>query len=258
MTLDRPSWRWSRAGNAVAMPNGRHDLAALDAGGVVSDQTIALDPYCAATGVPLERSWRAPLTPADASRLHATLREIRHALDACARLLPECVAWAGAVVRVIVPLRSDGAGAWSSGSRPEIPGLIQLTGLVGPTMALEGLVHEAAHHHFTLLEAAGPLVDPGHDALYPSPLRSDPRPLRSVLLASHALAHIVAFYDEGLATGLLSAGWADRRAGLVRRLDAGLASAERGRPHCTESGAQLVARMTAVSSSGRAPAARSG
>ena len=148
---------------------------------------------------------------------------------------------------MIVPIRAETAGAWSSGSQPEIPGLIQLTGLTGPALALEALVHEAAHHHFTMHEANGPFVDPEHRDLYHSPLRSDARPLRNVLLAVHALRHMVAFYEDGLAAGLLSAEWAPRQAQLVERLSAGLTTLKSGRSHFTRQGEDMVAFIRAGS-----------
>jgi HEXXH motif-containing protein len=241
VTLDQPAWRWLRAGTAAEIPAGRHDLNRLVAADVpLRDQVIAIDPYCLATGFPLRHSWSAPLAPAESSLLDATVRETGHALASLARLLPDCVHWAAAVVHVIVPLCSESAASWSSGSQPELPGLIHLSGLTGPVVALEGLVHEAAHHHCTMLEASGPLIDPGHRDLYPSPLRVEPRPLRNVLLAVHALRHIVAFYEAGLGSGLLSPEWDVRRSYLTALLEAGLATLRGGRPHYTPRGEQLL------------------
>jgi HEXXH motif-containing protein len=58
------------------------------------------------------------------------------------------------------------------------------------------LVHETAHHLLYVTEAAGPLIDPEEGRLFTSPLRHDPRPLRGILLAYHALAFICAFYSD--------------------------------------------------------------
>ncbi len=242
MTIERATWRWSRAGTAVETPAGRHDVNQLVASdNPARDRHIAIDPYCVATGFPLDRSWRAPFTPAESSLLAATVRETRYALDTLERLLPDCAHWAAALVHVVVPLRAESTGSWSSGSQPEIPGLIQLTGLTGPALALEGLVHEAAHHHFTMLEASGPFVDPLHGDLYSSPLRAEPRPLRNVLLAVHALRHMVDFYKDALESGLLSPEWASRQSHLTSRLESGLASLMTGRPHYTVRGEALLA-----------------
>ena len=71
--------------------------------------------------------------------------------------------------------------------------------------AIEALVHESAHQHLFMAETAGALVDPRHTAIYKSPLRDDPRPLRGVLLACHALAYIAAYYTDALQASLSAA-----------------------------------------------------
>ena len=249
LTLEHPSWRWSVDGRAVPVPAGRHDLASLVAEDRIIDPVdpvvlpaIAIDPFCRSTGLPLPLSWIEPLTPADASLVDMAIREIGHALALFARTLPACARWASAVTRVMVPLRHDGT-TWSSGSQPEIPGLIHVSGLHGPVAALEGLVHESAHHYFTMREAREPLIDPGHEKLYPSPLRSAGRPLRSVFLAVHALRHIVAFYDGGLETGLLGPEWRDRRDHAEGLLDQGRATLIGARGHFTSPGDMLLSML---------------
>jgi HEXXH motif-containing protein len=269
-TLEYPSWRWSADGRAVPVPAGRHDLASLVAGDsslmahdasathptirdpIIDDTidptdpvvvpAIAVDPFCRSTGLPLPLSWIEPLTPAEASLVDMAVREIGHALALFARTLPACAKWAAAVTRVLVPLQHDGT-TWSSGSQPEIPGLIHVSGLHGPVAALEGLVHESAHHHFTMREANAPLIDPAHENLYPSPLRSAHRPLRSVFLAVHALRHIVAFYDDGLEAGLLSPDWRGRRDHAEGLLDQGLTTLVSARPHFTSSGDMVLSTL---------------
>jgi HEXXH motif-containing protein len=106
--------------------------------------------------------------------------------------------------------------------------------------ALEALVHESAHHHFTMSEVAAVFVDPDHRGLYPSPLRRDPRPLGRVLLAVHALWHMVIFYDDAMAAGLVTAEWRDRRDYLDRQCIDGLATLQRALPHLTRAGRSLI------------------
>jgi HEXXH motif-containing protein len=248
ITLDRPSWRWSVAGHPLPVRAGQHDVAQLVAPEVLATDrrlpayTVAVDPYCQSLGFLLPRSWSEPLSPADASLVTMTVREIDHALALFARMMPACAGWVASVTRVIVPLRPYRA-VQSSGSQPELPGLIQLAGLHGPVAALEGLVHESAHHHFTMLEAAEPLVEPRHQDLYRSPLRDEPRPLRNVLLAVHALRHIVIFYEDGAECGLLTADWRSRQSYLEHLLKEGLTSLVRGRPHFTTSGDMLLGAL---------------
>jgi HEXXH motif-containing protein len=57
-----------------------------------------------------------------------------------------------------------------------------------------------------IAEAESALVDPDHEGLYSSPLRPEPRPLRGILLAYHAIAYICAFYEEVISAGLGQAG----------------------------------------------------
>jgi hypothetical protein len=245
VTLDRPSWRWSPRGEAVRVPAGHHNLAGFHARDAAVDDPrarFAIDLYCRSLGFPLARAWAEPLDAhGDVPSLAAmAVREITQALNALVQRLPECAAWASSVTRVIVPLQHEGTER-SSGSQPDIPGLIHVAGLHGPVAALEALVHESAHHHCTMLEAAGPWVDPDHREMYTSPLRPDPRPLGRVLLAVHALWHMVAFYDDGMETGLLDPAWSDRRNRLAQQLAAGLETIERAEPHLTETGRALVA-----------------
>jgi hypothetical protein len=248
ITLDRPSWRWAPHAGPIRLRPGHYDLGQCVAhhsqDGECDDPTrptIAIDALCRSTGFALPRAWPEPLEPTDGFPPLAAMsvREITHALDVFARRLPACAAWASAVSRVIVPLQHDGSER-SSGSYPDIPGLIQLAGLHSPVAALEGLVHESAHHHFTMLEAAGGFVDRDHRDLHPSPLRSEPRPLGRVLLAVHALWHMVIFYDDGMASGLFGPEWTDRRCHLEQQLVAGVATVQRGWQHLTRAGRTLI------------------
>jgi HEXXH motif-containing protein len=237
LTMDRPSWRWSKAGEPVAIPAGRYELAPEEAG----DPGIVLDAWCRSTGFPLAGCWTG-----ESSMLQMTLRETRHALAVFDRAMPECAAWARAVTRVIVPLR-DGGATSASGSQPDLPGLVQIAGLNGPVATLEGLVHESAHHHFTMVEAGGVLVDPEHRELYRSPLRDDPRSLRNVFLAVHALHYMVAFYEEALDCGILGPDWATRRDRLRSRFSDGMESLLSGRPHLTSRGECLLRGLIGAS-----------
>jgi len=240
LTLNRPSWCWSPRGEAIRVPAGRHDLALLAARDVLAGDRraiIAIDPYCRSTGFPLPRAVAPGAGVPSLAAMAA--REIAQALKALDERLPDCAAWASSVTSVIVPLQHEGTER-SSGSQPDIPGLIHVAGLHGPVAVLEALVHESAHHHLTMLEAAGPTIDPHHHETYPSPLRRDRRPLGRVLLAVHALWHMVAFYEDGMASGLLGSEWGDRRERLARQLADGLDTLERALPHLMPAGRAVV------------------
>jgi HEXXH motif-containing protein len=247
MSLPHQSWRWSPAGQPVIVPVGRLDLAELasdDANLARQENVVALDPHCRALGFTLSGSWPECPAPAEASRRDLAMRELAHAFALTARVLPACAAWVSAGTSVVVPVRSSDA-TWSSGSQPELPGLIHVAGLNGPVAGLEGLVHESAHHHFTMIEAQSPLVDQGYDGLHPSPLRRRPRPLAKVLLAVHALAHIAKFYEDAIDVGLLSGEWSDRRATVASLRDAGLATLADAYRHLTPAGDTLVRALAA-------------
>jgi HEXXH motif-containing protein len=246
LIIERPSWRWTAAGAAVGIPPGRHDLNELVANDTLGgEHGIALDPYCRSLGSPLPHSWIEFADRAEDSLLAMIARETAHALTLLASKLPECAAWARAVTQVVVPLH-EGVSTSASGSNPEVPGLIHIAGLSGPVLALEGLVHESAHHHFTIAETASRFVDPVHRDLYYSPLRAEPRSLRNVFLAVHALGYIVEFYRAGLNCGLLSQGWAKRRDLLMVRFKQGLSSLASGRRHATAKGDQLICALESV------------
>jgi HEXXH motif-containing protein len=101
------------------------------------------------------------------------------------------------MTQVAVPLRRIQSRYSKSFSCRQLPGVVFLT-IHDEVQVLEALVHETAHHYLFLAEMREPLVDPSHLSTYPSPLRSDPRPLLGVLLAYHALAYICAFYVDAL------------------------------------------------------------
>jgi uncharacterized protein len=168
---------------------------------------IALDIWCRllpsrSRPVLGEDSWptASPLTAEGDAELERDVRLFLRALTSGQRTLGPMLEWVTTVTKVVVPLRRR-EGVSRSSCAQELPGLIFLD-LPHGLQILESLVHESAHQYLFRAEAAGPLVEPGHTGLYRSPLRADPRPLRGVLLAYHALAYIGAFYADAVANGL--------------------------------------------------------
>jgi HEXXH motif-containing protein len=121
-----------------------------------------------------------------------------------------------------------------------MPGLVQIAGLNGPVAALEGLVHESAHHHFRMIEAGGLISQPHEGDAYRSPLRADPRPLRNVFLAMHAVRHVVAFYDDAIGVGLIGAEWSSRQDKLHALLEKGTSTLSRNQNQLTPRGEALL------------------
>jgi HEXXH motif-containing protein len=110
------------------------------------------------------------------------------------RNLPECSAWVGEVTHIAIPFRGEN-GLFRSRSHPDIPGVVELD-LLSEMEILEALVHESAHLYLYRAECEAPLIETGYEGLHRSPLRPEPRPLRGIMLAMHALAHIALFYRE--------------------------------------------------------------
>jgi hypothetical protein len=203
------TWMWTADGGGPIEP-GRHDLRALaqQFSGAKNSGAgrVEMDLWIDTVGLPLpdgivdyERwSWAhcQPLSPEDEGRLQREVVAFLVAREALMQDLSACASWVADVTRVIVPLRGTPETRFRSGSSASIPGLV-FTDIDGPVeQIIESLVHESAHHWLCVAEAAGPLVDPAHTLRYTSPLRTDPRPLRGIFLAFHALAFMSAYYRE--------------------------------------------------------------
>ena len=193
--LDRPRWCFSPTGGFV-LDAGCHDVAALATNLVAADVGLAVDPWCTLLGYPAPDT--CPATMPDPEDQRTTIeRNVLVALRAqayAAAAVPDISAWITSLVDVVVPL--DGtAPLGRSASRADLPGLVFLD-TMSEVAVLELLVHEAAHHLLYFEEVTGPLVDPDDAGLFRSPLRTDLRPLRGILLAYHALAFICAMYRD--------------------------------------------------------------
>lgn len=189
-------------GGGVRLCRGSHSLASLaELAGARTPWPLGLDMWSLAAHTEFSEDWPEDAAePADSAARNARL--FFRTLTAAQRFLPPIIEWASGATKVVVPLRNRGPG-WRSGSSNDLPGLIWLD-LLGALQIMEGLVHETAHHYFFLAEAAGGFVDKSHDSSYPSPFRSDMRPLRNVLLAYHALAYISRLYADARSAGFLA------------------------------------------------------
>ena len=202
LTVPAPTSAWTVAG--CDLPAGR---LALDEtshrrrpDGDAS--TLELDVWSDCLGEPLPGSWagQPPANAEESEQLEADIVRFLHALEFLDTHLPACRQWLIQTTRVAVPLRCAGDASQSI-SFPDVPALVALD-LRSDVLVLESLVHESAHVNLYLEERAGPLVDPTDDGRFHSPLRPDPRPLRGILMAFHALAFMSALYHDALvATG---------------------------------------------------------
>ncbi|MDB4912586.1 MAG: hypothetical protein JWM95_230 [Gemmatimonadetes bacterium] len=185
--VHRPTSVWLPSGG-VALAEGRHKASEIRRHLGPPQSSIAADvsAFSLVTGEVL-------VGPDDSH-----LRARRNADDVNVRLrqasaaLPEVLDWARGVVSTIVP--HQGRSRRSSSSDPRVPGVVWIA-LDDPDFVFEGLVHEAAHKYLDLADCAAPLTRES-PASFKSPLRTEPRTLRSVLVAYHALAYIAALYRE--------------------------------------------------------------
>jgi hypothetical protein len=205
--IPHPLWMWTPDGG-ILISEGKHDLQTL--GHLVvehqSPSKIALDVWCHSVGFSYPGSWATEmvLTNEQQQQLKQEIALFFKTLSVAEAWLEDCMTWITDVTKVIIPLRSQRTASFRSGSQQDVPGLIfcDLDVFGGEIQILEAIVHESAHLHFFMAEVARPLVDPEHQGRYSSPLRSDPRSLRGIFLAYHALAYICALYTELIHQGI--------------------------------------------------------
>ena len=245
-TASRELLCWAPDGGFV-VPTGRHQMQDLRWAPSEFAPPLAIDPWCASTGFPLTYSW--PTRAGDMAMLEDDLRRYCAFISAFRQLMPRCFEWVASATKVVIPLQR-GEGLHSS-SAEEFPGLIALDIPQDLVVFVELVVHESAHRHLYIADAGAPLVSPDHDALYPSPLRRDPRPLRAVLLAYHALAYIAAAYREAAAAGLLrSEELARERIQTIDKLNDARSTVDGARMHFTPDGLEFLRQTELVADYG--------
>lgn len=256
--IPQPLMLWS-PGGAVSIAAGEYALRQL--GTIVQTNAtpvpLALDVWCHTLGYPLEGSWAAEPTEtvvAEEQRLTAEIVDYCRTIALTARLMPPLLQWLLAATQVVIPTRG-GTGGFRSGSQANLPGLVYSDLHGGRMQILETLVHETAHNHLYVAEATGPLIDPEHTQRYYSPLRPEPRPLRGILLACHALAYICAAIRDARQSGFIDH---ERSAAtlldLQTRMDVAEATLlEQGR-HMTAWGRRFFDQTREVCAYGRAAA----
>jgi hypothetical protein len=253
--LPCPLVAWNRDGGS-SIPSGTYDLGQL---GVHARATewpfrIALDVWCHSFGFPYVGSWAGVSAGERMERAGELEVDIRCFMRAMALLeshLPACSDWVSSVTQVAIPLCSDRTGFFHSTSSPDLPGVVLIDLFGGELQILEALVHETAHLHLYRHEAYGPLVAPGHTRTYGSPLRPEPRPLRGIFLAYHALAYICALYKDGTQVGLVDHDDPDIP-NLLAKMNDAEATLLTHKEFLTNNGRDLLAETTQVAERVRA------
>jgi HEXXH motif-containing protein len=248
LTLARDTWLWMADGPLLA-PAGNHALASFTAAASMPDMLAVPDPWgdslpdTALAGDIGAAAWwaRPPLSEAAESELAGDIRTLLALQQQFGDTLPWAADWMRQVARVVVPLMRSDAEQFRSGSIAGVPGLVFVEVTHKALLIMEALIHESAHLHFHLAEFDNDFIAPGHDMLYASPLRRDPRPLRGIFLACHALLYMCAFYkDWERCTGDARAGQA--RLQLQPQRDAAAQVLRGARSHLSAAGDDFLSR----------------
>ena len=227
-----------------AIRRGIHDLSEICYSPV--RPRVCLDPYSLSLGEAAGESWGAisPIADEEMVTLKDQIRSFLSAVSTLEASHPACAKWMYQSARVAIPLYPNGEDRSRSWSSRTTPGAVHLDIPENELLILETLVHEAAHCHLYIEEVFGPLIDSADTDAYSSPLRPDPRPLRGILLAYHALAYICAFYSDAVAMGFGDEAFA---VGELRRAREKVNQAEQiildNESHLTDSG-RTFARQT--------------
>ncbi len=103
-------------------------------------------------------------------------------------------------IRVIIPLVRRDPKVHVSSTYSQLPGAIGLCHEENLRAQAEALIHEFCHNKLHLILEADPILEKNDRAVFYSPWRTDPRPLRGLLLGAHAFLN-VARYLAHLAAG---------------------------------------------------------
>lgn len=162
-------------------------LPTLNTGG----DEIVLLPAAALTGFRIEQFPAAPVARID-DRVVESCREALSLLD---QAVPEYHTWVCRILRHFVPLQG-GPGSLVSGSTAQYYGTTYLCLDVEPAAIGEMLVHEGSHQYYHILTWLGPVDDGSDETLYYSPVKRKGRPIAYILLAYHAFANVMLYYQR--------------------------------------------------------------
>lgn len=171
----------------------------------------------------------------------AVCEQFEQAAAFLSRYAPEYVEWSKAIVAGLIPLHGSRTQTQSS-THPLRFGFVAASVNGRPLQMAEGLVHETSHEYLHVAELHAQLVDGSDPLLYYSPLRKVGRPVRSILLAYHAVVNILLLYRASMARGYEDDGYCAHY--LQHYLDAasGMARDLLSSPGVTSAGRSLVQR----------------
>jgi HEXXH motif-containing protein len=242
-------------------------IGAVADGGVLDDAGRALPlvacpvARCGELALPLQAhgysvpgmSWAPPAVHSDLAFQVAHVPLVERGLGLVARHSPATFAQIPALLRwlAINPLREEYGENFASDS--ELPGAIAVLGIRHPHVIASASVHESHHNRLFFLEELEPLLEGERlgtqdDAVFYSPWREDPRPLRGVLHAVYVYVPEGRFWLDVLSsaaeTDPVRRLAVDRCARIPLQLALGLHQLER-HARFTSRGAEVFRRLAA-------------
>ncbi|MGN4561092.1 aKG-HExxH-type peptide beta-hydroxylase [Bacillus cereus group sp. MYBK5-2] len=220
VSVPEPIWAWFPDGGFMLSPD-RYSWSEIvtNKNLDIPFQNITIDPWSNSLGIrlasPSASEGYIHLPTMNHNRVEKDVMLLLRSLALLNHYMPDCMTWITSVTRAIIVFPSI-PNIHQSWSRKDTPGVIYMTAPQSVLEGLEAIVHESAHRHLFLAETYGPLVQPGDSAIYKSPLRRDPRPLRGILLACHAIAYMYAFYSQAFSLGLDEDGTCESRINLLK------------------------------------------
>jgi HEXXH motif-containing protein len=142
-------------------------------------------------------------------------RPFEDALEFLSAFTPSYKRWVDRVLTGIVLYQRNEAKS-GSGSRGDMPGVIACSLSFDRTELAEVMVHEACHQYFYVATRVGPADDGRDNTLYYSPPVKRERPIDRILIAYHAFANVLVWYDEVVRAGADDHGAIARREALLR------------------------------------------
>ncbi|HET6619915.1 MAG TPA: HEXXH motif-containing putative peptide modification protein [Dongiaceae bacterium] len=167
------------------MPVARHGGAEVMLGAEVFDLP-GIEPAGARSAVPPEPSYQERCAPM-----------VELALAAVARHEPELFAQMRLALSAVA-VKPRASGEFQSMSFSDFPGAFIVSYVAHPYLIAESMVHELHHNRLFAIESTVPLVEDtdAGAALYYSPFRPDPRPIRGLLHGLYVFTAVWRFWDK--------------------------------------------------------------
>lgn len=122
------------------------------------------------------------------------LIKVRNALKIINSCSLNYYGWVNSVIKYICVTDYDGVGVQSS-SDPKLMGVIELSIDDNDYLNAESIIHEASHQYFYITQQMFSFIKPSHrDNLYYSIIKKRYRKLSMIMLAHHAIFHMVNFW----------------------------------------------------------------